>query len=292
MISEFQHLFVVPRNYRELSYKGTRIQEDKWLEGQLFTKEHDDLFLVHNGIPDFTDGSKTTWSGGGDEVTPTIDWIERNWLDHQEKMREHEDHDYYSFARRIAHDGGLVLDVASGPGGGAMPAILFFDSDAKILMSDLGPSVLDLWRQHLERTREGRNVSFVGMDATEMPLRRNSFDYVVDSGGFGNISHTDEALQEAYRILKPGGTLYLNDAITEGLDQFPPEVYRAIVEACPQDQNGWEHVIRDVGFSIVGTKTWSRRQIDYEESDLGALAKEHGVNIWFLGLSIIAVKPQ
>lgn len=62
MISEFQHVFAVPRNYRELSYEGTRAQDDKWLEGRLFTNGHDDLFLVHNGIPDFTDEFKITWS--------------------------------------------------------------------------------------------------------------------------------------------------------------------------------------------------------------------------------------
>ena len=41
----------------------------------------------------------------------------------------------------------------------------------------------------------------------------------------------------------------------------------------------------------MSTRTWSRRQIEYEESNLGALAKQYGVKIWFLGLTIIAVKP-
>lgn len=290
---DFQDCFVTPASHKELAFEGTAGKKEAWQNGFLRAVDDDIEYPVADGIPDFTEMSKRTWSGGDADRTPRMDWIQSSWKDHLQTLREHHDHAYYSFARHIAENPGLVLDIASGPGGGAMPALLFFDSKANILMTDLGVSVLSLWQKHLDSMDVGENVSFAGMDVTVLPIRSKSMDYVTDSGGFGNVDNNNVALAEAYRVLKSGGYLFLNDAITEGLDQFPDEIYKDLVSKQPHHEAGWEELVRSCGFEVLETNIWSqsRRRMKHDESDLGPLARKQDVEIYFTGFSLAAKKP-
>lgn len=293
MNSDFQDCFVTPASHKELVFEGTTEEDEAWKNGFLRAVDDDIEYPVADGIPDFTEESKRTWSGGDTDRTPCMDWIQSSWKDHLQNLREHQDHDYYSFARHIAENPGLVLDIASGPGGGAMPALVFFDSKAKILMSDLGVSVLSLWQKHLDSMDVGENVLFAGMDVTALPIRSESMDYVTDSGGFGNVDNNNIALAEAYRVLKSCGYLFLNDAITEGLDQFPDEIYEDLVSKQPHHEVGWEELVSSCGFDVLETNIWpqSRHPMKHDESDLGPLAGKHDVQIYFTGFSLTARKP-
>lgn len=289
---DFQDCFVTPVSHKELVFEGTTEVDWAWKNGFLREIDDDMEYPVSNGIPDFTEKLKRTWSGGDADNKPSMEWIQSSWNDHLQTLRKHRDHAYYSFARYIAENPGLVLDIASGPGGGAMSALLFFDPKAKILMSDLGVSVLSLWEKHLGGIDAGENVSFAGMDVTALPIRNESIDYVTDSGGFGNVDNNNIALAEAYRVLKSGGYLFLNDAITEGLDQFPNDIYEDLVSKQPHHEVGWEELVSSCGFDVLETNIWpqSRRRMKHDESDLGPLARKHDVEIYFTGFSLTAKK--
>ncbi|MGY5875192.1 MAG: methyltransferase domain-containing protein [Candidatus Thorarchaeota archaeon] len=290
MIEEFQDLFVCPEDQKPLRYTGSFSSESRWTNGVL----EDGVsyaIKVTEGIPEFIKVEKKAWTGGGDSFVPDLELIEDNWNRSFENLRENRDHPYYHHAREIAEHGGLGIDIASGPGGGAVPSILFFDPDARVLMTDLGVLVLRLWQEHLSSFKEGHNVSFAEMDVTRIPLKSGCLDYVVDSGGFGNVEYADRAICESFRILRSGGRLYLNNAITEGIEELPTHVYLELVGKKPHDERGWESVIEEAGFEIERVETWNRRRVEYEESDLGALAKEHGVDIYFTSVSLIGQRP-
>lgn len=57
-----------------------------------------------------------------------------------------------------------------------------------------------------------RNVQVYQMDATQLGIRDNAFDYVVCMGGtFGNMPNIEEqVLQEMIRVVKPHGQVILN----------------------------------------------------------------------------------
>ncbi len=290
MIKEFQDLFVSPVDHRHLAFTGSCSNDGRWTDGLLHRSE-DLSFMVREGIPEFVEVEKKAWTGGGGSFVPDIELIQNNWEQIFENLRENRDHSYYQYAREIAEGGGLGIDIASGPGGGAVPSILFFDPDAKVLMTDLGGLVLHLWQHHFKDIKEGHNVSFAEMDVTEVPIKSDCLDYVVDSGGFGNVNYTDRAVSEAFRILRSGGGLHLNNAITEGIEELPIDVYKELVRKKPHDEYGWESVVENAGFVIERVDTWNRRKVEYDESDLGVLSREHGIDLYFTSLTISGRKP-
>ena len=291
MLLEFQNLFISPTTKNPLSFKGTLTPDKRWREGVLENSQNKAKFHVKNGIPNFVERKKEAWTGGVESLNPELEWIKRSWNNHFETLKKHKNHDYYEFARKIAKTGGLGIDIASGPGGGSVPSILFFNPKAKIMMTDLGVSVLYLWQEFLHNQRKGHDVAFTGMDVTRIPLKSNCLDYVVDSGGFGNVEYADKAIGESFRVLKSGGKLYLNDAITEDVEKLPAEVYSELVSKKPQYTTGWEQMVKEAGFIIESKDTWKQQKLNYDESDLGALSKQYGVEIYFTSFSLIAHKP-
>jgi ubiquinone/menaquinone biosynthesis C-methylase UbiE len=112
--------------------------------------------------------------------------------------------DYRRAAAKVAQrlaPGAHVLEVAPGPGYLA------------IALARLGPYVitgLDISESFVrmadERARnEGVRIDFRKGNAAAMPFGENTFDAVVCRAAFKNFSQPVEALDEMYRVLRPGG---------------------------------------------------------------------------------------
>jgi ubiquinone/menaquinone biosynthesis C-methylase UbiE len=112
--------------------------------------------------------------------------------------------EYVDLARRIAGkipQGSAVLEVAPGPG--------YFS----IELAKLGTYAitgLDLSRTFVKMaTRKaaeaGVRVDFRQGSASNMPLQKDSFDFLLCRAAFKNFADPVGALQEMYRVLKPGG---------------------------------------------------------------------------------------
>ena len=52
-----------------------------------------------------------------------------------------------------------------------------------------------------------RGIQFIQGDAEMLPLENNSVDCLTIAYGFRNIAHYKKALEEFYRVIKPGGPL-------------------------------------------------------------------------------------
>ena len=98
-----------------------------------------------------------------------------------------------------------VLDL--GCGAGAWTGY-WLEMGAKAVMLDLD---LDLVRTGVNRLgrRDGRLMPAVG-DAGLQPLRSGSFDLVTANSLLEHTPHWDKVLQEAARVLAPGGVLMLH----------------------------------------------------------------------------------
>ncbi len=112
--------------------------------------------------------------------------------------------EYVDLARRIAGEipqGTAILEVAPGPG--------YFS----IELAKLGTYAitgLDLSRTFVKMaTRKaaeaGVRVDFRQGSASNMPLQKDSFDFLLCRAAFKNFADPVGALQEMCRVLKPGG---------------------------------------------------------------------------------------
>lgn len=79
-------------------------------------------------------------------------------------------------------------------------------SGATIIANDISPDLLDVARQ---RVTAG-NVTFKVENAYDLTYEDETFDSVVGSSVLHHLE-VDQALEECFRVLKPGGTIYFTE---------------------------------------------------------------------------------
>ena len=95
-----------------------------------------------------------------------------------------------------------LIDVASGTGDIAM----LFNSKLKGTgdITCVEPN-LNMLNEGKKRLKKLDNIVWINSRAEKIPLKGNHFDYYSISYGIRNVSDINLTLQEAFRILKPGG---------------------------------------------------------------------------------------
>ncbi len=123
-------------------------------------------------------------------------------------VRPMEDRAIKRFVETVQGIEGVVLDLASGPGGSfCIPVMMDGRTDRVLVLSDLGSPVMSGWRRALRRKGWGDRCSNMVFDARKIPFSDGSVDAVTSVLGFSSIHHNDAAYREAKRVLVPGGLL-------------------------------------------------------------------------------------
>lgn len=92
--------------------------------------------------------------------------------------------------------GDTVLDLAAGTGTSTKP---LHDLGAHAIASDFSLGMMKVGQERQP------HLPFVAADATNLPFADNSFDAVTISFGLRNVNPHTKALEEMYRVTKPGG---------------------------------------------------------------------------------------
>lgn len=105
---------------------------------------------------------------------------------------------------------GHVLDIAAGTGDIAFEVRRQYPK-ATVIAADFALPMMQVG----QKRADGPSVDWLGANALALPLPDSAFDAVVSGFLFRNVPDIDLALQEQWRILKPGGYLVT-------LDTSPP----------------------------------------------------------------------
>ncbi len=95
-----------------------------------------------------------------------------------------------------AHD--KVIDLCCGTGDLAI-IIKQIQPDADVIGVDFSDKMLEIARS------KSKNIEYLQVDVTNLPFADNTFDFAVMGFGLRNIQNAEKAVEEVYRILKPGG---------------------------------------------------------------------------------------
>ena len=95
-----------------------------------------------------------------------------------------------------------LIDVASGTGDIAQLYLDKTNYKGKVYCLDENKGMLNLNKKKLKSNPQ---VKWFCCNAEKLPFKNNYFDYYTISFGIRNINNIDNALKEAYRVLKPGG---------------------------------------------------------------------------------------
>jgi len=98
-----------------------------------------------------------------------------------------------------------VLDLAGGSGDLTRLLAERVGSGGHVVMSDINAEMLGVGRDRLLDNGFGKKVSVVQADAQALPFSSQSFDVVSIAFGLRNVTDKTLALNEMYRMLKPGG---------------------------------------------------------------------------------------
>lgn len=140
-----------------------------------------------------------------------VEWYERWFGEEYLELYPHRDDKDAArlvdfLAELVPLDGCRLLDLACGTG---RHAILFVRHGAVVTGLDL--SIPLLRRGH---DRYGRALEFVRGDIRSLPFRRGAFGLAVNLftsfGYFTNDTEHGQALAEAFRVLRPGGSFVLD----------------------------------------------------------------------------------
>jgi SAM-dependent methyltransferase len=237
------------------------------------------MYPAMDGIPIFATSSEQTWPESALREILEGRRIEDRWRRCEEPMLD-DGSKLAEFARRMAEGGGLILDVGSGPGGGFAPRVLRIDREATVLMDDLGFGVLREWQRVL-RGKGLPNASFALFDARKMPLESNSLDAIGDIGGFGNIEGSGEAIEEAHRVLKPGGKLFSYNDMVEREDflKLPRDVGAKWYAMNPSGFDGFLGAFERAGFKVISNSLEGGRELSPDEGEFPGEAARYGVRI-------------
>ncbi|RME16200.1 MAG: bifunctional demethylmenaquinone methyltransferase/2-methoxy-6-polyprenyl-1,4-benzoquinol methylase UbiE [Alphaproteobacteria bacterium] len=169
--------------------------------------------------------------------------------------------------------GQRLLDVAGGTGDISF-RFLKRAPGAHATVLDMTESMLVEGRKRAEAGQMAESLDWVVGDAMALPFEANSFDVYTISFGIRNVTRIDDALSEAFRVLRPGGRLMVlefsqipNEMLQKVYDLYSFNVipkmgkliagdadsYQYLVESIRKfpDQETFAGMIRSAGFGNV-----------------------------------------
>jgi len=100
-----------------------------------------------------------------------------------------------------------VLEVAPGPG---FLAIEFARAgNYKVTALEISKTFIEIARENAKQANV--DIDFHHGNASEMPFKENSFDFIICVAAFKNFTEPIEAIREMYRVLNPGGKACIMD---------------------------------------------------------------------------------
>jgi demethylmenaquinone methyltransferase/2-methoxy-6-polyprenyl-1,4-benzoquinol methylase len=148
--------------------------------------------------------------------------------------------------------GTRLLDVAGGTGDIAF-RYLARAGDAHATVLDLTEPMLVEGRKRAEAERLSGSLDWVAGDAMALPFADNSFDTYTISFGIRNVTRPQEALNEAYRVLRPGGRLMVlefsqipNEMMQKVYDLYSFNIIPRMGQVIVGDRDSYQYLVESI----------------------------------------------
>lgn len=148
--------------------------------------------------------------------------------------------------------GQKLLDVAGGTGDVAFK-FLKRAGGGHATVLDLTENMLVEGRQRAEADSLVDSLDWVVGDAMSLPFPDNTFDVYTISFGIRNVTRPQEALNEAYRVLRPGGRLMVlefsqlpNLMMQKAYDLYSFNVIPRMGQVIANDRDSYQYLVESI----------------------------------------------
>jgi demethylmenaquinone methyltransferase / 2-methoxy-6-polyprenyl-1,4-benzoquinol methylase len=177
--------------------------------------------------------------------------------------------------------GDRVLDLAAGTG---TSSVTFASSGADCVACDFSLGMLTAGKKRGTPAVSGR-VTFAAGDAMRLPFKDDSFDAVTISFGLRNVQETKAALEEMYRVTRPGGRLVVCEfsritvpAVDMLYRHYLTDILPAIARRVARNPVAYEYLAESITdwpaqrelAGVIRSAGWSR--VKWRDISLGIVA--------------------
>ena len=148
--------------------------------------------------------------------------------------------------------GQRLLDVAGGTGDIAFK-FLKRAGHGHATVLDLTESMLIEGRKRAEAEALQDSLDWVVGDAMALPFDDNTFDVYTISFGIRNVTRPQDALNEAFRVLRPGGRLMVlefsqlpSPALQKAYDLYSFNVIPRMGQAIANDRDSYQYLVESI----------------------------------------------
>lgn len=181
--------------------------------------------------------------------------IHRLWKDQLiDQIRPRKNHSY--------------LDVAGGTGDIAFRLHKATGGQATIKVCDINASMLEVGRDRATDKGIVSGMDWVVGNAEKLPFEDNSFDVYTIAFGLRNVTHIDDALREACRVLRPGGRFFCLEfshvkepLLAKVYDAFSFHVIPRIGQVVAKDKDSYQYLVESIR-AFPDQESLRRRMLD------------------------------
>lgn len=146
-----------------------------------------------------------------------------------------------------------LLDVAGGTGDISFRYLDRTHGTGHATVLDMTEGMLVAGRQRAEAEQLSHHLDWVVGDAMALPLPDNSFDYYTISFGIRNVTRIEDALSEAFRVLRPGGRLMVlefsqlpNPGMQWLYDRYSFNVIPPMGQMIANDRDSYQYLVESI----------------------------------------------
>lgn len=179
--------------------------------------------------------------------------------------------------------GKSYLDVAGGTGDIAFRLKEAIGKNADITLCDINSEMLDVGRRRAIDRGWLDDFEWVTSDAADLPFEDNRFEVYTISFGLRNVTRIDDALREAYRVLKPGGRFYCLEFsrvqepfLSKLYDGYSFNVIPRIGKVVAKDADSYQYLVESIR-KHPDQKALARRMRDAGFTNTGYDNLNHGI---------------
>ncbi|XP_022062829.2 2-methoxy-6-polyprenyl-1,4-benzoquinol methylase, mitochondrial [Acanthochromis polyacanthus] len=125
--------------------------------------------------------------------------------------------------------------------------------ESRAVVCDINKEMLKVGKQKADSLGVSAGLSWVVGDAEELPFDDDQFDIYTIAFGIRNVTHIDQALQEALRVLKPGGRFMClefskvnNPILSRIYDAYSFQMIPVIGEVIAGDWKSYQYLVESI----------------------------------------------